>query len=58
MNARMDPTPLVADGLGSPCNYDEDCDWMEHTYCRNQQACECKRGFQPSASSDRCLASK
>ena len=44
--------------MGAPCEYDEHCYAMEHTFCRNHQACECKRGFLPSSSGDRCLASK
>uniref|UniRef100_A0A1B6JWY4 EB domain-containing protein n=1 Tax=Homalodisca liturata TaxID=320908 RepID=A0A1B6JWY4_9HEMI len=41
--------------LGASCDYDEDC-IADHSYCRNQQVCQCRIGFQPSPDGITCLA--
>ncbi|KAF4529909.1 hypothetical protein B566_EDAN018126 [Ephemera danica] len=41
--------------LGESCSYDDDCD-VTYSFCRAQQTCECKRGFEPGPTRDRCMA--
>ncbi|KAG8265504.1 hypothetical protein J6590_093278, partial [Homalodisca vitripennis] len=48
---------LAGYDLGASCDYDEDC-IADHSYCRNQQVCQCRIGFQPSPDGITCLASK
>ncbi|KAG8278938.1 hypothetical protein J6590_007946 [Homalodisca vitripennis] len=46
---------LAGYDLGASCDYDEDC-IADHSYCRNQQVCQCRIGFQPSPDGITCLA--
>ncbi|XP_059485948.1 protein delta homolog 2-like [Neocloeon triangulifer] len=41
--------------LGEKCEYDSDCD-VAFSFCRGQQVCECKRGFEQGPTTDRCVA--
>lgn len=48
---------ISANKLGEKCEYDSDCD-VAFSFCRGQQVCECKRGFEQGPTKDRCVASK
>ncbi|CAB3361307.1 Hypothetical predicted protein [Cloeon dipterum] len=41
--------------LGEKCEYDSDCD-VAYSFCRGQQECMCKKGFEQGPSNDRCVA--
>ncbi|XP_075223230.1 uncharacterized protein LOC142325393 isoform X2 [Lycorma delicatula] len=41
-------------GIGSACEYDDDC-VPAHSYCHQQQICECRRGYMQSQDGSECL---